>query len=241
MRPASFSSHDVRGQHRGRGQDTASGKRYWYGPGYYRDSSTDAKAAKPYEIDGKTYLFSNSGYMQTGIVYYMYSLAGTSAVLHYYDCGTDGVATLLNGIYNDNLYEDGVRQITYKLFTLDGALYFLNGHNIAKSKTLYLSERFVEGKTFPDGRAVQAGYYNFDAEGATEAMQIVSTLQAKLDKLTEEQYGIGLTVEDEEFEEPLENLQDYGHKVATLNQLELNPKANAEEIDKINILAASFQ
>jgi glucan-binding YG repeat protein len=144
---------------------TAAGTRYWYGPGYYRDSSTDAKAAKPYEIDGKTYLFSNSGYMQTGIVYYMYSLAGTSAVLHYYDCGTDGVATLLNGIYNDNLYEDGVRQITYKLFTLDGALYFLNGHKIAKSKTLYLSERFVAGKTFPDGRAIPVGNYYFDAEG----------------------------------------------------------------------------
>ena len=78
------------------------------------------------------------------------------------------------------------------------------------------------------------GTFNFNADGATQAMQIVSTLQAKLDKLTEEQYGIGLTVEDEEFEEPLENLQDYGHKVATLNQLELNPKANAEEIDKIN-------
>lgn len=78
------------------------------------------------------------------------------------------------------------------------------------------------------------GTFNFDADGATQAMQVVSTLQAKLDKLTEEKYGIGLTVEDEEFEEPLENLQNYGRKVATLNQLELNPKANAEEIEKIN-------
>ena len=78
------------------------------------------------------------------------------------------------------------------------------------------------------------GTFNFNADGATQAMQVVSTLQAKLDKLTEEKYGIGLTVEDEEFEEPLENLQDYGRKVATLNQLELNPKANSEEIEKIN-------
>lgn len=78
------------------------------------------------------------------------------------------------------------------------------------------------------------GTFNFDAKGATEAMTIVSTLQAKLDTLTQEQYGIGLTVEDKEFEEPLENLQSYGKKVAALNQLELNPKANAEEIKELN-------
>ena len=78
------------------------------------------------------------------------------------------------------------------------------------------------------------GTFNFDADGATEAMQIVSTLQARIDNLTQEKYGIGLTVEDKEFEEPLENLQNYGQKVATLNQLELNPKANAEEIEELN-------
>lgn len=77
------------------------------------------------------------------------------------------------------------------------------------------------------------GTFNFDADGATEAMQVVSALQAKLDKLTEEQYGIGLTVEDEQFEEPLENLQEYGRTVQTLNQLKLNPKANAEEIKEL--------
>ncbi len=76
------------------------------------------------------------------------------------------------------------------------------------------------------------GTFNFNAKGATEAMQIVSTLQAKLDTLTQEKYGIGLTVEDEEFEEPLEQLQNYGRTVATLNQLKLNPKANIEDIEK---------
>lgn len=77
------------------------------------------------------------------------------------------------------------------------------------------------------------GTFNFDAKGATEAMQVVSTLQAKIDNLTEKQYGIGLTVEDEEFEEPLENLQEYGRTVQTLNQLKLNPKANADEIKEL--------
>jgi len=74
------------------------------------------------------------------------------------------------------------------------------------------------------------GTINMEADGAVEAMQIVSTLQARLDSLESEKYGIGLTVEDKEFEEPLEQLQNYGHTVAELNQLEINPKANAEEI-----------
>jgi hypothetical protein len=77
------------------------------------------------------------------------------------------------------------------------------------------------------------GTFNFNADGATEAMTVVSTLQAKLDKLTEGQYGIGLTVEDEEFEEPLEKLQEYGYTIQTLNQLKLNPQANAEDIKEL--------
>ena len=77
------------------------------------------------------------------------------------------------------------------------------------------------------------GTFNFNADGATEAMQIVSTLQAKIDNLTQEKYGIGLTVEDKKFEEPLEKLQEYGRTIAELNQLNLNPKANAVEIEQL--------
>ena len=141
------------------------GLRYWYGPGYYRDASINGQSCKPYVIDGKTYLFNQGGYMQTGIVFHLYKLYGATGEFRYYDCGTDGVATVLNGIYNDNLYEDGFRQITYKLVNIDGDLYFLNGHKIAKNTTLYLSERFVVGKTFPDGRTIPVGNYRFDAEG----------------------------------------------------------------------------
>lgn len=92
------------------------------------------------------------------------------------------------------------------------------------------AKKILEDKDFWN----KDGTFNFNADGATEAMQIVSTLQAKIDNLTEEKYGIGLTVEDEEFEEPLENLQEYGRTIQTLNQLKLNPKANAEEIKELN-------
>ena len=77
----------------------------------------------------------------------------------------------------------------------------------------------------------QDGTFNFEVDGATEAMQVVSTLQATIDNL--DNHYIGLTVEDDKFEEPLKKLQDYESKVATLNQLKLNPKANAGDIEKL--------
>lgn len=77
----------------------------------------------------------------------------------------------------------------------------------------------------------QDGTFNFDAKGATEAMQVASTLQATIDNL-DNKY-IGLTVEDDSFAEPLSKLQDYESKVAQLNQLKLNPKANDSEIKQL--------
>jgi hypothetical protein len=48
----------------------------------------------------------------------------------------------------------------------DGNLYFINdGDKVAVNMRLYLSATYVSGKTFPDGRAVQPGYYRFDGEG----------------------------------------------------------------------------
>lgn len=73
--------------------------------------------------------------------------------------------------------------------------------------------------------------FNFDAKGAKEAMQMVSTLQAMVDNL-DNKY-IGITVEDKQFEEPLEKAQDYEAKVDELNQLELNPQANTADIDTL--------
>lgn len=77
------------------------------------------------------------------------------------------------------------------------------------------------------------GNIDLNAKGAEEAMQVVSVLQAKLDAVTQEQYGIGLTVEDDKYEDALESLQGYGRTVAALNQLEINPNVNAEEIAKL--------
>lgn len=69
------------------------------------------------------------------------------------------------------------------------------------------------------------------ATGAQEALQVVSTLQANLDQLN--RHYIGLTTEDDSFEKPLEKLQDYETKLATLNQLKLKPQVNSSDIEKL--------
>ena len=142
-------------------EQVPAGMRYWYGPAFYRDQTNDATSSRPYVIDGKTYLFNRAGIMQTGIVN-SFVADGTL----YYDCGTDGVATLLNGVYKDQLYIDGVRQVRYRLVAYNDDIYFVNdGDKILKNARVYLGNAYVAGKTFPDGRAIQPGYYTFDAEG----------------------------------------------------------------------------
>jgi hypothetical protein len=60
-----------------------------------------------------------------------------------------------------------VLQKAYQLVEFEGNYYFINDGNnrIAKNTKLYLSEKYVTGKTFADGRAIQPGTYEFDAEG----------------------------------------------------------------------------
>lgn len=105
--------------------------------------------------------------------------------------------------------------------------------NTSNVKTL--EDDLKQAQNILDTFKNEKGEINLEAKGATEAMQIVSTLQARLDNLKSEQYGIGLTVEDEEFEEELENLQEYGRIIATLNQLKINPTANTEEIAEYEV------
>lgn len=72
--------------------------------------------------------------------------------------------------------------------------------------------------------------FNFEAKGAEEAMQMVSTLQAMVDRLNNKY--INITVKDDQFKKPLEMAQGYERTVDELNQLELNPKANTSEIEE---------
>ena len=64
------------------------------------------------------------------------------------------------GIKGNHFYKDGILQKAYQLVEFEGNYYFINdSHKLAKSKTIYLSARFVEGTP------LEVGYYTFDADG----------------------------------------------------------------------------
>ena len=150
---------------------TKNGMRYWYGPGYYRDMSPDTTSSRPYEIDGKTYLFDRDGYMKTGVARFADATDGGGALstgaYTYYDCGTDGAAILLTGTYNGYYYLNGIQQRAYRLIQhTNGDYYFISdGHKLAVNKTVYLTAQYVQGHTFADGTPLPEGYYTFDADG----------------------------------------------------------------------------
>ena len=73
---------------------------------------------------------------------------------------------ICEGFDNDSLYINGWLQQAYQLVEYQGAIYFVgDAHKIVKDTTYYLTEEFTNGEFFPDGRAIQPGYYEFDAEG----------------------------------------------------------------------------
>ena len=84
----------------------------------------------------------------------------------YYNFDADGKMVIYNGPVGDYFYINGIRQNAYQLVEYQGNYYFIyDGNKIAKNVKLYLSDRFVSGKTFADGTPIPVGYYNFDADG----------------------------------------------------------------------------
>ena len=135
---------------------TSAGTRYWYGPGYYRDTSPETTSCRAYEIDGKTYLFDHSGYLQTNTIAKFFN--GEYSV--FYTCDETGAATLFSGVYNDFLYRDGVKvTTTYKVVKVGDDYYYISdGYKVAKNVTLNLGASLA-------GTGLAAGKYTFDADG----------------------------------------------------------------------------
>ncbi len=91
---------------------------------------------------------------------------GTPLKVGYYEFDENGKMIINNGVVGDYFYSNGVRLNAYQLVEFDGDFYFINdSHKVAKNKTLYLSDRFVNGFTYEDGTPLKAGYYTFDENG----------------------------------------------------------------------------
>ena len=129
---------------------------YWYGPDRYHNTSANLPHLEV-DIDGDKYFFNSGGSLIYGMVVTHPSNDFTH--LRCYDCGTDGKAQPYNGVYENNLYIDGVRQLAYQLIKLDNDYYFISdGHKIAKNCSVYLGGSATKAGLTP-------GYYDFDADG----------------------------------------------------------------------------
>ena len=91
---------------------------------------------------------------------------GTPIPAGYYEFDADGKMIIKDGVYGNFMYKNNKLVKAYQLVNYKGDYYFINnGHELARNTKLYLSDKFVEGKTYEDGTPLQVGYYEFDADG----------------------------------------------------------------------------
>ena len=125
---------------------------------------------------GDDYYFINDGHKiakETKLYLNAKFLEGTDyeGLVGWYEFDADGklvketAPEWRNGVYNGYLYIDNVMQKAYQLVEFDNHVYFVyDGHKVATNTTLYLTQKFVEGKTF-NGEPIAVGWYEFDANG----------------------------------------------------------------------------
>ena len=143
----------------------STGKRYSYGPGFYRRAWA--------ELDGMDYYFGTDAYMYTGI---RFIKANPDTDPVWYDFGETGATDRnqhpADGLYwyNGDLYycKNGVSQ--FGLQYVDGSFYYFRTGSgfdrvgfATRSESYYVSN--TNGLTFTDGTAVPKDWYDFDAEG----------------------------------------------------------------------------
>jgi len=137
------------------------GTRYMYGPSFYIATGSGSIIWKT--IDGGIYGFDNSGYRYEGR-HLVQESTNTPMLYDFYP--EEGTAVPVSGPWEGHFYTAGIKQYAYQLVQHEGYYYFISdNHRLAVSCKIYLSERFVESKTFADGTAIPVGYYEFDADG----------------------------------------------------------------------------
>ena len=141
---------------------------------FYYKNNVMQRAYQLVNVDGD-YYFLNDGnkvakstrlYLSQQFVEGKTYADGTPLPVGYYDFDENGKMIVKNGIINDFYYKNNVMQKAYQLVNVDGDFYFINdGNKVAKNTKIYLSQQFIEGKTFEDGTPLQVGYYEFDSTG----------------------------------------------------------------------------
>ena len=140
------------------------GKMVFNGPigDYFYKDGAILRAYQLVEYKGDFYFINDSHKLAKNKRIYLSQVfvEGTTLAVGYYEFGADGKMAPMNGPVGDYFYKDGTMLKAYQLVEFEGSYYFINDSNkLAKNKRVYLSQTFVEGT------GLEAGYYEFDANG----------------------------------------------------------------------------
>ncbi|MBE6763137.1 MAG: hypothetical protein E7553_02110 [Ruminococcaceae bacterium] len=143
------------------------------GDKFYKNN-TQLKAYQLVEFEGHHYFISDAHKLVKGKNVYLNDSYvsghtnpdGTPMQAGTYTFDAEGRMIIKNGPVGDNFYRNNTQLKAYQLVEFEGYYYFISdAHKLVKGKNVYLNDSFVSGHTNPDGSAMQAGTYTFDAEG----------------------------------------------------------------------------
>ena len=141
---------------------------------YFYKNDVRQKAYQLVEFEGNYYFINDSHKLAKNKTLYLSERFvegftykdGTPLAVGYYEFDENGKMIIHNGVVGDYFYKNNERLKAYQLIEFEGDFYFINdSHKLAKNKTLYLSDKFVNGFTYEDGTPLQPGYYTFDENG----------------------------------------------------------------------------
>ena len=117
--------------------------------------------------DGHELVRNGSAYVEERFILDGYTFPnGDPLVPGRYEFDAEGKMIIKNGPVGEFFYINGVRQNAYQLVEYDGGYYFIGDeHKIAKNAKVWLSAKYVAGKTYADGSMIEVGYHYFDEQG----------------------------------------------------------------------------
>ena len=95
-----------------------------------------------------------------------YFADGTPMHVGRYEIDADGKFIIKNGPVGNYFYKNDVIVKGNQIVEFEGDFYYIGTNNLlAKSKSLYFTDRFVNGHYFADGTPMHVGRYEIDADG----------------------------------------------------------------------------
>lgn len=141
---------------------------------YLYINNTRQNAYKLVEFEGNHYFISDGHkiakdcriYLSEKFVAGHTYADGMALTAGYYTFDAEGKMVGVNGPVGSYFYRNGVKLLAYQLVEYEGNFYFIgDGHKIVTDAKIWLSAKFVAGKTYADGSMIEVGYHTFDASG----------------------------------------------------------------------------